>query len=74
MPASPDWSAAHRRLNDLGAKCFHVDQLPNGDCRVICLLPTTEQGKTHRVEAQAGSEAAALALALERVETWARRR
>ena len=41
---------------------------------MICLLPTTEQGKTHRVEAQAGSEAAALALALERVETWARGR
>src|SRR5262245_30866718 len=26
VSASPDWSAAHRRLSQLGAKCFHVDQ------------------------------------------------
>ena len=75
-PASvaTDWAAVHRRLDELGATCFHLDKVADGGYRVTCLLPTGQPSRTHRVEAQAASEATALALALERVETWVKRR
>ncbi len=65
-----DWSAAHRRLDHLGAICFHVDKVSRG-CRVTCLLPTATPGRTHHIEAEAAIEAEAVRLVLDRAEAWA---
>lgn len=66
-----DWTAAHRRLDLLGAVCFHSEKLAQGGCRFTCVLPTTEPGRQHRVEVEAASEAAAVGLALDKAEEWA---
>jgi hypothetical protein len=65
-----DWSAAHHRLDHLGAVCFRLDKLPQGSSRVTCLLPTAQPGRTHHVEAEAPTDAEAVRLALERAEAW----
>jgi hypothetical protein len=72
--AGADWAAALRRLDQLGATSIHREKLPQGGCRVTCLLPTGQAGRTHRIDAQAGSDGDALRLALERAEEWARQR
>jgi hypothetical protein len=68
-----DWTAVlHRRLKGLGATCFQVEQLnPGSECRITCLLPTRDPGRTHRIEARAASEAEAVRLALAQAEDWA---
>lgn len=68
-----DWSKAHQRLDQLGAVCFHLDKLPKG-CRVVCLLPTTQENRLHRIEVEAGSETEAVRLAIERAEAWTGKR
>jgi hypothetical protein len=72
--ADTDWTAALHRLDQLGATSIHRDKLPQGGCRLSCLLPTGQPGRTHRIDAQAASDAEALRLALEKAEEWARRR
>lgn len=72
--ADADWSAAYRRLHDLGAVCFQLEKLDQGGCRCTCLLPTTHPDRRHRVETRGTSEAAAVRLALERVEQWSGQR
>src|SRR5262245_46554723 len=37
---APGLDAAHRRLEQLGATCFHLERLPEGGCRATCVLPT----------------------------------
>jgi|SRR5579859_1628835 len=71
--AGIDWSAIHQRLNQLGATCFHLEKLARG-CRVTCLLPTAQADRSHRIEAEAGTEAEAVSLAIAQVESWAGRR
>lgn len=65
-----DWSTAHRRLDRLGAVCFHMEKLPRGGVRVTCLLPTAQPDRSHRIEAEAGSEIEAVQIILDRAETW----
>lgn len=71
---SVDWAAAHRRLERLGATCFHLERLSTGGCRITCLLPGRQQGRHHRVESLAPTEAEALRLALERADQWVAQR
>src|SRR5262249_45752210 len=67
-----DWNVTKQRLNRLGALSFHCDRLANGAFRVTLSLPA--QGGAHHVEAEATSEAAAVAAAIDRAEAWASRR
>jgi hypothetical protein len=65
-----DWNNAYRRLRALNADfqlCKH-----QAGFRFTCLMPTSQPGRIHRVEAEAGSEAEAVRLTLERAEQWAR--
>jgi hypothetical protein len=55
-----DWADAHRRLTALGAECFCVEKLPQGNYRMVCILPTGQSGLTHRIEARASTEAEAV--------------
>ena len=73
-PAAADWSAARRRLELLGASCFQLEKRPAGGYRFVCLLPTAQPGRSHRIEAEADTEAEAVRVALERAEQWARRK
>jgi hypothetical protein len=66
-----DWSAIHQRLDQLGATCFHLEKLARG-CRVTCLLPTAQADRSHRIEAEAATEAEAVAIAVTQAESWAR--
>jgi hypothetical protein len=69
-----DWTAAHRRLDRLGAVSFQVQKLPEGNCRFVCLLPTDQPNYNHRVEVEAATEAEAVRLGLDRAESWTRQR
>ena len=66
-----DWNVARRRLDRLGAVYFHVEKLDGGGYRFTCLLPTSQRGRTHRVETVAATEADAIHLALAKAEEWA---
>lgn len=66
-----DWAAVHRRLDEMGAACFQIEKLKAGGCRCTCLMPTSQPGRNHRVEAQAATEPEAVRLALAQVEQWA---
>lgn len=68
-----DWTIVHQRLDQLGATCFQKHRLPDGGCRITCLLPS-QPGTQHRIDTQATSEAEALRLALDQAERWAARR
>lgn len=70
VTAAADWSAAHRRFEQMGAVCFRLEKLAHGGCRVSCVLPTTQPDLSHRVEAEASSEAEAVRLALDKAEEW----
>jgi hypothetical protein len=69
--AEADWTAARRRLEALGASCFQLEKLSPAGYRFVCLLPTALPGRTHRVQAEAITEAEAVRLTLERAEQWA---
>lgn len=69
-----DWNHLRARLNQLGALGFHLDKLTHGGTRVRFFLPSGQPNNTHHIEAAADTEPAALRLALERAETWARTR
>jgi len=71
---SADWADARRRLEMLGAVAFQVVKLSEGGCRFTCLLPTDQPNCTHRVEADAATEAEAVRLGLDRAENWTRQR
>src|SRR5262249_13562700 len=67
-------TTAHQRLEQLAAPCLHVEKLPQGGCRLTCLLSTSQEGRSHRIDVQAADTAEALRLAVEKAETWAARR
>jgi hypothetical protein len=69
-----DWTAVHARLDQLGATCFQVERPSPGMSRITCLLPASQAGRMHRIEAQAASEADAVRLALSQIEEWAGQR
>jgi hypothetical protein len=66
-----DWTTARRRLDRLGAVCFHLEKLAQGGYRFTCLFPTTQPKRTHRVEAVAATEAEVVRLVLDKSEEWA---
>ena len=68
-----DWVAIRKRLDELGAVGFQLEQLPSGGYRFICHLPTAAFGQTQGVEVQAPSEAEAVSQCLARAELWRRR-
>ena len=65
-----DWNVAKQRLERLRVVAFHSDRLGHSGFRISVLLPTA--AGSHHVEAEAASEALAVAAALERAEAWAR--
>jgi hypothetical protein len=65
-----DWSPVQHRFRDAGATCIHVDFLPDGACKVVCLLATENAYRNHRIEAQASSEEETARLALAKLKEW----
>ena len=66
-----DWAMVHSQLDRLGVTCFHLERTPTGGYRLTCLLPTTQRDRTHRIEAEASSEAEAVRLTLAKAQEWA---
>jgi len=60
-----DWAATRKRLQDLGAVGFRLDQLPAGGARFQVWLP----GRPAAVQADGASEADAVRDCLERART-----
>jgi len=65
-----DWTAIHRRMQDLGVISFQMDRLNADVFQITCLLPTAEAGCTHRIEAHGATEAEAVRCALDEAERW----
>jgi hypothetical protein len=65
-----DWSQVQSRFRKAGASCFHVDFLPEGGCKVACVLPTSQPNCNHRIDAQGGSEEEVARSALAKLEEW----
>lgn len=70
--ADTDWTATHRKLEQLGVTCFQLDR-QSGGCRVTCLMPTGQPGRNRRIEVQAATVAEAVRLLLEQTEQWAKK-
>lgn len=71
--ATVDWTAVHRRLDTLGATCFHMEKTATGGCKVTCLIPAAQPGRQQHLEALAASKAEAVRLVLEKAEESVRR-
>jgi hypothetical protein len=71
---APDWSATRRALQELGAVSFQLDRLPGGAHQFVCLLPTADPEKPHRVEAHGATEAEAVRRALDEARRWREQR
>src|SRR5262249_34896407 len=69
--AETDWADAHRRLAALGAEYFCVEKLPQGNFRMVCILPTGQTGREHHIEARASSEAEAVEQVMSQCEAGA---
>lgn len=69
--AASDADALHRRLEQLGATCLHLEKQTQGGYLVCCLLPTAQPGRSHRIDATAAGSTEALRLVVERAEAWA---
>jgi len=67
-----DWDVVHRRFREAGATCIQLDNRPQGSCRLVCLLPTGNPDRTHRIEAEAATEGEVAKLALTQLEEWTR--
>lgn len=65
-----DWNDARARLRRIGAVGFHLDEIAAGQWRATLLLPVGNQ-QTRNIEANAASDAAAVALALQQAEALA---
>jgi hypothetical protein len=65
-----DWTAIHRRMQELGVVSFQMDRLNADVFQITCLLPTAEAGRTHRIEAHGSTEAEAVRWALDEVQRW----
>lgn len=80
MSASPapatvqvDWKQIQSRMERLGVLRYKKNALSQG-VAVSMLLPTSDPAIGQPVEAQAETEAAAILLALDAAEAWARKR
>jgi len=65
-----DWTAIHKRMQDLGVVSFQMDRLNADVFQITCLLPTAEAGRTHRIEAHGATEAEAMRCALDEAQRW----
>jgi hypothetical protein len=74
VQAQVDWSLIQSRMERLGVLQYKKSALPSGGVRVVMLLPTTNPALGQPVEAQAETEAAAIGMALDAAEEWARKR
>ncbi|GIW80995.1 MAG: hypothetical protein KatS3mg105_2802 [Gemmatales bacterium] len=63
-----DWTAAHRRLEQLGATCFHIERLASGDYRVTAMFTTGSADRTRRIDAEAASAEQAAQMLLEKAD------
>jgi hypothetical protein len=69
--AKVDWNVTRDRLERLGAISVQTIRLEEGRHRVTFLLRTNQPDRVQHIEATAGTEAEAVAVALERAEQWA---
>ena len=65
-----DWTAIHRRMQELGVISFQMDRLNADVFQITCLMPTAEAGRTHRIEAHGATEAEAVRCALDEAQRW----
>jgi hypothetical protein len=70
--AKVDWNETLSRLERLGKIGMTVGQTTDGQHRVSLVLQTNRADAVQRIEAVAGTEAEAVALALARAEEWSR--
>jgi len=57
-------------MQDLGVISFQLDRLNADVFQITCLLPTSEAGRTHRIEAHGATEAEAVRCALDEAQRW----
>lgn len=69
-----DWNLIQARMERLAVLHYEKDRSQPGRVRVRMLLPTSDPTRAQPVEAQAESEAAAIVMALDAAEAWARKR
>jgi hypothetical protein len=72
--STADLATLQRRLDQLGAQCFHLDRVNGGRLKLVCLFPTSEAGRAHRIEAEAVTAVDAASLVVQRAEDWQRSR
>jgi hypothetical protein len=65
-----DWSVVHRRFQEAGATCVHIEHLPQGGCRFIGLLPSQTLDRQHRIQIESASEHDTAQQALRRLAEW----
>lgn len=62
-----DWMKVRERVQALGLSSFHLQKLPEGGFRFVCLVPT--KNGDHRIQAESISEAEAIERALTQAES-----
>jgi hypothetical protein len=65
-----DWTAFHRRMQEMGILTFQMDHPTAEVYQFTCLLPTAEPGRTHRIEAHGANEGEAVRRALDEAQRW----
>jgi hypothetical protein len=65
-----DWAAAHRRLQELGAVGFHLEQPAAGSFRFRCWLPRGTGAGHEVIEGRGTTEAEAVRVCLESASRW----
>jgi hypothetical protein len=69
-----DWMLIQSRMERLGVLQYKKNALSTGGVRVMMMLPTSNPALGQPVEAQAETESAAIVMALDAAEEWARKR
>jgi hypothetical protein len=67
-----NWALTHQRLKQVGATCFQTQRQPDGGYRVTCLVPASEPGRMHHIEAISANEAEAVRSVTAKLEQWSR--
>lgn len=71
---SVDWGAIQARLERLGVLRYKKSDVSSQIVRVTITLPTSDPAQGQPVTAEAQSEAAAIAMALDAAEAWMQRK
>lgn len=74
VKAPIDWNLIQSRLERLGVLRYEKNILSADGVRVVLLLPTSDPAQGQPVTAHAATEAAAIVMALDAAEAWARKR